>query len=83
MAMAAALAVSAAACSTADQVQPVVRTQIIEREVPAEAKKPCAAPVTLPDRDLTQREVTSLWGKDRTALRVCEGRRAAAVGGAP
>lgn len=59
-------------------------TRTVEREVPAEAKKPCAAPVTLPDRDLSEREAQSFWGSDRTALRVCETRRAAAVaGGAP
>lgn len=75
-----ALAVIASACSTDDK-PPIVRTQFVEREVPAEAKKPCASPTPLPDRDLTEPETQSAWGADRTALRVCETRRAAAVAG--
>ncbi|BBF92374.1 hypothetical protein [Blastochloris tepida] len=47
--------------------------------MPAEAKQKCADPVTLPDRDLTEAETTSAWNRDRTALRTCETRRAAAV----
>lgn len=58
---------------------PVVRTQIIRAALPAEARQPCAAPQALPDRALTARETTSKWSLDRTALRVCETRRKAAV----
>jgi hypothetical protein len=58
----------------------VVKTVYVEREVPAAAKVKCADPVLLPDRDLTDKETASKWGADRTALRVCEARRAAAVG---
>jgi len=47
--------------------------------VPAESRKPCDVPVALPDRALTAKELTPLWGKDRSALAVCEQRRAAAV----
>ena len=47
--------------------------------VAAEAEAPCPAPVTLPDRSITAGETTSLWGADRSALRLCETRRAAAV----
>jgi hypothetical protein len=54
---------------------------VVERELPAEAKKPCADPVVLPDRDLTETEIQTNWGADRTALRVCEARRSAGVGG--
>ncbi len=60
----------------------MVRTVIVEREQPAEVRTPCPAPVPLPDRDLEEAETQSLWGRDRTALRICEVRRAAAVGGA-
>ena len=56
--------------------------QFLEREIPAEAAKPCQAPVIIPDRDLSEREVHDFWGADRTALRVCEARRSAAAGGA-
>lgn len=83
MLRAAALAALVSACSTADPVKPVVRTQIIERVVPESARKPCRAPVVTPDRDLTEAETAAFWDRDRTALRECEIRRAAAVGGAP
>ncbi len=56
-----------------------MRTQIIRPAVPALARQPCAAPAALPDRDLTESEATSLWGRDRAALRQCEPRRAAAI----
>lgn len=59
-----------------------MRTEFVTSAVPAEAKKPCAAPVPLPDRDLTDGETQTFWGADRTALRVCESRRAAAITGA-
>lgn len=55
--------------------------QFIERETPAEAKLKCPSPVAIPDRDLSEMEVHDYWGSDRTALRVCEARRSAAVGG--
>ncbi len=83
MALLAALAASASACSTADRAAPVVRTQIIERVVPESGRKPCRPPLSLPDRDLTQAEATAFWSKDRLSLRECEQRRAAAAGGAP
>lgn len=35
---------------------------------------PCALPVALPDRALSDREVEVLWGRDRSALRECAGR---------
>jgi uncharacterized protein YceK len=38
------------------------------------AEAPCADPVTLPDRALTDQEIEIFWGRDRTALRVCKGR---------
>lgn len=59
----------------------MVKTVYVEREVPAAARQKCADPVALPDRDLTDKETASKWAADRTALRVCEARRAAAVGG--
>ena len=77
-----ALAAIASACSTNPKPGPVVRTVFLKPELPAEAKIRCPAPVTLPDRDLAEQEAASLWGRDRAALRICEARRAAAVGGA-
>lgn len=76
-----ALAASASACSTSDKPVAVVKTVYAERETPAAAKVPCADPVTLPDRKLTETEASNYWGTDRTNLRTCEARRAAAVGG--
>lgn len=75
------LAVIASACSTSDK-PPAVRTVLVERAIPPESLKACASPVRLPDRDLPDAEAARLWGSDRTALRVCESRRAAAVEGA-
>ena len=50
---------------------------------PVEVQRPadslldaCAAPVSLPTRDLTQAEVERLWGADRAALRDCGERHA-------
>lgn len=71
-----ALAVSGCASS----LPPVVRTEIVRRALPDEARKPCDAPVTPPGRTLSQAEVATFWGHDRAALRTCEQRRAAAVG---
>ncbi|PZA12580.1 hypothetical protein DNX69_10775 [Rhodopseudomonas palustris] len=47
--------------------------------VPATATEKCPDPVALPDRDLTEAETTNLWGRDRAALKDCDGRRDAAV----
>ncbi|KPF98821.1 hypothetical protein IP86_10875 [Rhodopseudomonas sp. AAP120] len=52
---------------------------MMQPTVPATAEQKCDDPVDLPDRDLTERETASAWGRDRSALRTCEGRRAAAV----
>ncbi|MGU9981439.1 hypothetical protein ACJ4V0_15495 [Phreatobacter sp. HK31-P] len=43
------------------------------------AKEPCADPVALPDRAMTQREVFTAWSTDRTNLEICEERRSAGV----
>lgn len=72
------LGVLASGCST-KPVEPTVMLQMTKPTVPATASKKCAAPVTLPDRDLTEAETTSLWGRDRASLETCEERRAAAV----
>lgn len=47
--------------------------------LPASSRTPCAAPVALPDRDLTQGEVAAAWGRDRVSLLACEAKRAGAV----
>ena len=64
----------------ASSTLPVVRTELVKPVIPAEARKPCEPPVRLPGRALTQAEVASLWGRDRSSLRTCEQRRAVAVG---
>lgn len=74
------LAFLVSGCAFFHRDPPVVRTQIVKPPIPAEAQRRCDEPVTLPGRRLTQREVTSLWGRDRSSLRTCEQRRAAAVG---
>ncbi|BCH63227.1 hypothetical protein RvVAT039_04430 [Agrobacterium vitis] len=76
-----ALAAIASACSISAETPPVVKTVYVEREVPKASKVPCDPPVPLPDRRLNEPETTSYWGKDRTALRACEARRAAGVSG--
>ncbi|WP_235923373.1 hypothetical protein [Brucella tritici] len=81
IAMAAASMLSAQGCSTSSQ-SPIIRTDFKRGEVPAEARKPCERPETLPDRALSAKELTPLWGKDRAALLTCEARRAAAVAAA-
>ena len=69
----------ASGCSTAPDEPPTVRTEFVRPTVPAIARRACDEPVTLPDRDLTEAESTRMWGRDRSALRQCEPRRAAAV----
>lgn len=56
-----------------------MRTELVRIQLPGVARRPCDAPAALPDRDLTEAEITGLWGGDRAALRACEKRRAAAV----
>ena len=38
---------------------------------PPSVTAPCAVPVRLPERELTQAEVERFWGRDRSALRAC------------
>jgi hypothetical protein len=58
---------------------PVVRTVYQRPKISAVAKVPCAVPVTIPSRRLTDKETGELWGTDRQSLRICEYRRAAGV----
>ena len=39
---------------------------------PAELVVPCASPITLPERELTQAEVERYWLKDRKNLVICK-----------
>lgn len=56
------------------------RSVEVERPAPAPSLTlPCAAPVSLPDRGLTQGEVEVFWGRDRSALRSCGGRHGGLV----
>mgnify|MGYP001765397724 CR=1 FL=1 len=41
--------------------------------------RPCSAPAKIPGRDLTEREVATLWGGDRLALKDCARRFDATV----
>lgn len=75
----AALMLVAGGCSTAPPVEPVVRTEFIKPALPISAVAPCNAPTRGPDRDLSAKEVASLWGRDRASLRACEAKRKAAV----
>lgn len=79
MAIASVLTMLVAACSSADPPKPVVQLVEVPRAVPEEARKPCPAPVTIPERALKAGEIVPLWNRDRRALRECEARRAAAV----
>ena len=65
-------------CSTS-QPEPTVRVEFVHPELPAVARRPCARPVTLPDRRISAGEATSYWNRDRSALIECETRRAAGV----
>ena len=38
------------------------------------ALPPCADPVVLPDRALSDRDIEVMWGRDRSALRECGAR---------
>ncbi|QCI69268.1 hypothetical protein E8M01_16370 [Phreatobacter stygius] len=55
-----------------------MRTVAVSAPVPATARQPCV-PAPVPDRELSAREVTSLWGRDRITIRVCDTRRLLAV----
>lgn len=79
MAIVGVLAVAVCGCSTSPADGPTVLVQQTRPTVPASARQPCAAPVPLPDRDLTESETARAWGADRAELRNCEGRRRAAV----
>lgn len=72
------LALTVAGCGSS-ALNDVVRTELVRPTLAPAAREPCAAPVSPPDRDLTQREIGDWWGRDRSALRECERRRAAAV----
>ena len=69
----------ASGCSAVPGPEPTVKVEFLKPEIPVAARQRCADPVRLPDRDLSASEVTTGWGRDRTSLRICESRRAAAV----
>lgn len=77
--LAAALSAAVSACSSTVPFKEVITVQVVKPDLPAAARTACDNPVSLPDRDLSSREATGLWGKDRSALATCEQRRAAAV----
>ena len=55
-----------AACSGSARVDPPAPPPVLQAR--------CALPVVLPNRDATQAEVETWWGRDRTALRTCAAR---------
>lgn len=76
--MLAALAVIASACSQTDKPAPPVVVKYLRAEVPPSSRVPCTV-TPLPDRDLSEKEVTAKWGPDRAEILACDARRAAAV----
>ena len=78
MATIAALAVTVSACSHGEP-RIVVRTVTTSPAISPEARQPCAKPVAVPDRDLTEKETFTGWNRDRSELVACETRRAAAI----
>lgn len=79
MAMLAALAAIASACSPDDpKPAPPMIVKTVKATVPPASRVPCVVG-DLPDRDMSEREVTTRWGADRTEILSCDARRAAAV----
>lgn len=76
--MAVALALSVAACSTQSD-RPIVRTQLVVPELTAAQRSECLRPVVIPKRALTEKDVVSLWGRDRRELVVCGARHKSTV----
>lgn len=74
-----ALAAIVSACSHVEVEPTPTPVKFLGANVPPEARKPCPAPVFVPDRDMTQSEVFTGWKTDRTSLQICEIRRAGAV----
>lgn len=75
---AAALALIASGCSTVP-AEPTVRVEYVHPVLPAQALRPCARPVEIPDRPLSEEDATRYWLTDRQALKICETKRALAV----
>lgn len=59
----------------------MIRTKLIERSIPAEAKKPCDAPMLLRTGKVS--ELRTALARDGKALSECEMRRRLAVEGTP
>lgn len=77
--MAAALALTAAGCSTQSD-KPVIRTELVVPKLPAELREECERPVSIPRRRLSEKDVVVLWGADRKELVSCRARHKAVVG---
>ncbi|WP_273757092.1 hypothetical protein [Bartonella sp. MM73XJBT] len=65
------------ACSTRKPVGSL-SYDFLSVALPPVVRMACARPVLLPERALNGREVVHYWGRDRTALLICEQRRKAA-----
>lgn len=78
--MMAALTLTTAGCSSVHVAKPTIKLEFLRPTIPAKSKIKCDDPVDIPSgRRIPQGEVVALWGKDRTALEICETRRRAAV----
>ena len=44
---------------------------IYVNQPPPSLTQPCADPARLPERGMTDQEIEVMWGRDRTALRLC------------
>lgn len=44
------------------------------RPLPPEYRRKCDSPVDIPDKELPQSEIETLWGQDRTHLSTCGSR---------
>jgi len=49
----------------------------VTAKIPQSLKQACAGVVTIPERDLTEAEVSRLWAKDRVSLSICAKRHGA------
>lgn len=50
------------------------------KDLPASVSDACPSPSEIPERDISQNEIVTLWGGDRDALKLCSSKHDAAVG---
>lgn len=57
----------------------MIETRFVRPALPPDVATPCGAPVRLPDRALSPRDIVPLWARDRAALKLCAARHGALV----